>query len=54
MLGICPLSQPGKSELMVACDEVNENRPYLEVSPKFGCHQHDVGSEDKTKNEYNL
>lgn len=45
--GICLLSQSGKSKLMVACDEVSENRPYLEVSPEFGCNQHEVGSDDE-------
>lgn len=36
--GICLLSRT-ENEFMAARDEMHENRPYLEVSEKFGCNQ---------------
>ena len=38
--GLCLLSQSGESKLMIARDEMSAHHPYLEVSPEFGCNQH--------------
>ena len=40
--GICTLSRSGNSKLMVSRDEISENNPYLEVSPQFGCTEHEI------------
>ena len=38
--GICELSRSGESKLMIARDDISENYPFMEVSPKFGCVEH--------------